>query len=60
MLFTSLGRSELGKTVACVFVFSAALADGGTIDFGHSFSQWNLPAGEKHIFTIQLRSVEYK
>ena len=30
MLFTSLGRSELGKTVSGVSILSTALADGGT------------------------------
>ena len=29
-------------------------------DFGQSFSSWDLPIGEKHIFTIYLRLVEYK
>ena len=29
-------------------------------DFGQSFSSWDLSTGEKHIFTIHLRLVEYK
>ena len=40
MLFTSLGRSELGKTVSGVSILSAALADGGTKDFPMGTPGW--------------------
>ena len=45
MLFTSLGRSELGK-LSCVSVLSTTIADGGTKDFAHRFSQEDLPVSE--------------
>ena len=40
MLFTSLGRSELRKTVSGVSILSAALADGGAKDFPMGTPGW--------------------
>ena len=40
MLFTSLARSELGKTVSGVSILSTALADGGTKDFPTGPPSW--------------------
>ena len=57
-MFMLLNTAAIGMVYAIVSPCKLGPIDGRIKNF--NFSSWDLPTGEKHIFTIHLRLVEYK